>query len=51
LPEATFEGKGGWWRRRVEFLYDLFRRNSLSAAQYFHVPPREIALVGVTLEL
>lgn len=51
LPEATFEAKGGWWRRRTEFLYDLLRRNSLSAAEYFHVPPRELARIGVKLEL
>ena len=51
LPQATFEAKGRWWRRRIEFLYDVLRRNSLSAAQYFHVPPREIACIGVKLEL
>jgi KUP system potassium uptake protein len=51
LPEATFEAKGGWWQRRINFVYDLLRRNSLSAAQYFHVPPREIARIGVKLEL
>ena len=51
LPEATFQGKGGWWQRRIEFLYDLLRRNSLSVAQYFHIPPREIVRIGVKLQL
>jgi len=51
LPEATFEIKGGWGRRRINFVYDLLRRNSLSAAQYFHIPPREIAHIGVKLQL
>ena len=51
LPEATFEAKGGWWRRLVEFLYDALRRNSLSMAEYFHIPPREIVHIGVKLEL
>ncbi|HUB68713.1 MAG TPA: KUP/HAK/KT family potassium transporter [Candidatus Methylacidiphilales bacterium] len=51
LPEATFELRGSWWRRRINFVYDLLRRNSLSAAQYFQVPPREIALIGVKLEV
>ncbi len=51
LPEATFEAKGDWWQRRIEFLYGLLRRNSLSAAQYFHVPPQEIARIGVKLKL
>jgi KUP system potassium uptake protein len=51
LPEATFEAKGSWWRRRIQFFYDVLRRNSLSTAQYFHVPPREIARIGLKLEL
>ena len=51
LPEATFEAKGTWWGRRIEFVYDLLRRNSLSAAQYFHIPPREVVHIGVNLQL
>jgi KUP system potassium uptake protein len=35
LPEATFEAKGGWWQRRINFVYDLLRRNSLSPRSIF----------------
>lgn len=51
LPEAIVQPKGGWWRRRAAGLYDVLRRNSLSAAAYFRVPPREIVRVGVQVEL
>ena len=51
LPEATFEAKGGWWGRRIELVYDLLRRNSLSAVQYFHIPPKQIVRIGVDLQL
>jgi len=51
LPEAIVQPKGGWWRKRAQGLYDVLRRNSLSLAAYFRVPPREIVRVGVQLEL
>jgi KUP system potassium uptake protein len=51
LPEASFVPADGWWEQRIEEIYHFLRRNSLSAAQYFRVPPREIILVGVRLEI
>ena len=51
LPEATFIAKGGWWHQLVERFYAFLRRNSVSIAEYFRVPPREIVHIGVRLEL
>lgn len=51
LPEAIFERKGGWWRQRIEQIYEFLRRNSLKTTQYFHVPTREIVLIGVPISL
>jgi KUP system potassium uptake protein len=51
LPEATLVAKGGWWRQRIQQVFDFLGRNSLSVAQYFRVPPREIIHVGVRLEM
>lgn len=51
LPEGTFEAKGNWYRRIIEQIYKFLRSNSFSAAQYFHVPPKELIHVGVALDL
>jgi len=51
LPEGTLEAKGNWWRRIIEQIYKFLRSNSYSAAQYFHVPPRELIHIGVALDL
>jgi KUP system potassium uptake protein len=51
LPEPTLIPPRGWWRRRIQFIYRLLARNSLSAARYFRVPPREVIHVGVRLEV
>jgi KUP system potassium uptake protein len=51
LPEATLVVKGGWWRQRIQQIFEFLGRNSLSVASYFRVPPREIIHVGVRLEM
>ncbi len=51
LPEATLVPHGGWWRRLRQRIFDFLGRNSLSAAHYFRVPPRQIIHVGVRLEV
>ena len=51
LPEPCLISKGGWWRQRIQSVFDFLNRNSLSIAQYFRVPPREIIHVGVRLEV
>jgi KUP system potassium uptake protein len=51
LPDAIVVPSGGWWKLRLEGAYDLLRRNSLSAAEYFRVPPSQVVKVGVQLEL
>ena len=51
LPEATFISRGSWWHQLLQRFYIFLRRNSLSAAEYFRVPAREIVHIGVRLEL
>jgi KUP system potassium uptake protein len=51
LPEAYIVAKGGWWRQRIQQIYQFMARNSLSAAEYFRVPPGEIIRVGLRLEI
>lgn len=51
LPEGTFEAKGHLWHRLIELFYKFLRANSFTAAQYFHVPPKELIHVGVQLDL
>ena len=51
LPEAVIVAKGGWWRQRIQQLFEFMGRNSLSQAKYFRVQPGEIIHVGVRLEM
>jgi KUP system potassium uptake protein len=51
LPEPKIMPRGSLRRRAGARLYDFMRRNSLTAADYFNVPPRQIVHVGVRLEL
>jgi KUP system potassium uptake protein len=51
LPEPKIILRGSLRRRAVARIYDFMRRNSLTAADYFNVPPRQIIHVGVRLEL
>jgi len=51
LPEAVTVAKGGWWRQRIQQIFEFMGRNSLSQAKYFRVQPGEIIHVGVTLEM
>jgi len=51
LPEPKIILRGSRRRRAVARVYDFMRRNSLTAADYFNVPPRQIVHVGVRLEL
>ena len=51
LPEAIIVAKGGWWRRRIQQIFEFMGRNSLSQAKYFCVQPGETIHVGVKLEM
>jgi KUP system potassium uptake protein len=51
LPEPHLVVKGGWWDRRFQQIYRFLSNNSLSVAEYFRVPPRDVIHVGVRLEL
>jgi KUP system potassium uptake protein len=51
LPEACIVRQGGWWRQRFQQIFDFLGRNSLSAARYFRVPPREIIHIGLRIEI
>lgn len=51
LPEARIVNKGGWFRQVIQQIYDFLRRNSVSAASYFRVPPRQIIQVGVEIKM
>jgi KUP system potassium uptake protein len=51
LPETVIVAQGGWWRQRIQQIFEFMGRNSLSQAAYFRVPPREIIHVGVRLEM
>lgn len=51
LPEPKIVLYGSWRRRAVARIYDFMRRNSLTAADYFNVPARQIVHVGMRLEL
>ena len=51
IPEPKIILQGSRRRRAVARIYDFMRRNSMTAADYFQVPPRQIVHVGVRLEL
>jgi KUP system potassium uptake protein len=51
LPEAIMVAPGGWWRQRIQQIFEFMGRNSLSQARYFRVQPGEIIHVGVQLEM
>jgi KUP system potassium uptake protein len=51
LPDPVVIPSGSWGRRRIEGIYVFLRRNSLSMAEYFRVPPREIVRVGFQVKL
>ena len=51
LPEAVIVAKGGWWRQRIQQIFEFMGRNSLSQAKYLCVQPGEIIHVGVKLEM
>ena len=51
LPEPKIVLYGSRRRRAVARIYDFMRRNSLTAADYFNVPPRQIVHVGLRLQL
>jgi KUP system potassium uptake protein len=51
LPEAVIVAKGGWWRQKIQQIFEFMGRNSLSQAKYFCVQPGEIIHVGVKLEM
>jgi len=51
LPEPKIVPYGSWRRRTVARIYDFMRRNSLTVADYFNVPPKQIVHVGLRLQL
>jgi KUP system potassium uptake protein len=51
LPEPRIVAQGGWWKRAIQRIYDFLRRNSLSAADYFRIPPREVVHSGLQLDV
>jgi K+ transporter len=51
LPEPKIVPYGRWRRRAVARIFDFMRRNSLTATDYFNVPPRQIVHVGMRLQL
>lgn len=51
LPEPKIIPYGSLRRRAAARIYDFMRRNSLTAADYFNVPPRQIVHVGLRLQL
>jgi KUP system potassium uptake protein len=51
LPEAYIVSQGGWWRQRIQQIYDYLGRNSLPAAICFQVPPHEVVRIGIRLEI
>jgi KUP system potassium uptake protein len=51
LPEPQIIPRGSIRRRAAARIYAFLRRNSLSVADYFQIPPRKIVHVGVRLEI
>jgi KUP system potassium uptake protein len=51
IPEPKIILKGSMRRRAAARLFDFMLRNSLTIADYFQIPARQIVHVGVRLEL
>ena len=51
LPEAKVVPHGNWRRRLVAHVFDFLRRNSLSPADYYRIPARDIVHIAVQLEI
>jgi KUP system potassium uptake protein len=51
VPEAQLEYKGGWWRQRLGHIYEFLGCNTLSAANYFYLPARDVIHIGVKLRM
>ena len=51
VPQSQIDYKGGWWRQRIGNVYRFLGSNTLSAADYFCLPARNVVHVGVQLKM